>query len=214
MIGFRHDPTKSRAGITIIEILIAVSIFAVAFMPVASVIFSTSRKTNEMNFEVVAETIAKNILEQVLKNVKFEDVKPTMSVGVGATGALVNLDMSGATISGSVITVDKQDYKFEFEIADIKAGDMKMSFPNFVNTSPAWSGSQKGTGNDGLAKLDEATFLNYDVKKFIGGNADLVLMKTVKLRMSWKHPREADFNDPVRCFVLVTRKAKIEGSLN
>ncbi|HOD42004.1 MAG TPA: hypothetical protein PKL57_15690 [Candidatus Wallbacteria bacterium] len=199
------------------EILIATAIFAFAFMPVASVIFSTSKKTHQMDFELTAESIAKNILEQVLNNVEFDNVDITkLTVGVQATGSLINLDIAGATISGNtsggIITVNNVDYKFEFEIKDIKADDMDMSFVQFKNTPPAWLSNQKVTGNDGIAKMDHS-MKNKKATTFVGGNAGLVLMKTIKLRMSWRDKGEVIFNDKKRRFVLLTRKAKLSGAL-
>lgn len=204
-------------GVTFVEILIATAIFAFAFMPVASVIFSTSKKTHQMDFELTAESMAKNILEQVLKNVKFEKVGPNMTVGITDAGSDVNLDITGATISGNtsggIITHNFVDYKFEFEIKDIKADDMDMSFVVFKNTPPAWLSSDKGTGNDGIAKMDDS-MKNKKASIFVGGNGNLVLMKTIKLKMSWRNKGEVDFNDKRRKFVLLTRKAKLEGALN
>jgi hypothetical protein len=186
-------------------------------MPVASVIFSTSKKTHQMDFELTAESMAKNILEQVLKNVKFEKVGPNMTVGITDAGSDVNLDIAGATISGNtsggIITNNFVDYKFEFEIKDIKADDMDMSFVVFKNTPPAWLSSDKGTGNDGIAKMDDS-MKNKKASIFVGGNGNLVLMKTIKLKMSWRNKGEVDFNDKRRKFVLLTRKAKLEGALN
>lgn len=214
MVCFKNIFRRGRRAVTFIEILVASVIFAIAFMPVSSVIFKTTKKTHDMNFEVMAERIAQNLLDQVLKNVRFEDVTPNMTVGTGVSGSMINLDMAKASIAGNVITQDKVDYKFEFEITNIKAGDIKMSFVQFKNNTPPWPSSQKSTGTDGITKMDETTFVNFDIKKLIGGNANLVVMKTVKLRMSWKNSTETAYNDPTRCFVFVTRKAKIEGSLN
>jgi hypothetical protein len=213
----RKANTDKTYGVTLVEILIATAIFAFAFIPVASVIFSTSKKTHQMNYELTAESIAKNILEQVLKNVKFDKVTANMTVGIAETGSDINLDIEGAAISsntsGGIITHNLADYKFEFEIKDIKADEMDMSFVQFKNTAPAWLSSVKGTGNDGIAKM------NHDMKNkkatvFVGGNANLVLMKTIKLKMSWRNMGEVDFFDPKRKFVLITRKAKLEGALN
>lgn len=213
MIFFR----KPNKGVTFVEILIATAIFAFAFMPVASVIFSTSKKTHQMDFELTAESLAKNILEQVLKNVKFEKVGPNMTVGVTDSGSDVNLDIAGAAISGNtsggIITINFVDYKFEFEIKDIKADDMDMSFVQFKNTPPAWLSNEKGTGDDGMAKMDHS-MKNKKVTTFVGGNGNLVLMKTIKLKMSWRNQGEVDFSDNRRKFVLITRKAKLEGALN
>ncbi len=214
MNSFNNAPRYASRAITFVEILVASVIFAVAFMPISSVIFKTTKKTHDMNFEVTAERIAQNLLDQVLKNVRFEDVTPNMTVGVGTSGAMVNLDMAKASIAGNVITQEKVDYRFELEITNIKSGDIKMSFVQFKNNTPPWPSTQIGTGADGITKMDELTFVNFDIKKLIGGNADLVVMKTVKLRMSWKNSAETAYNDPTRCFVFVTRKAKIDGSLN
>ncbi|HNY10721.1 MAG TPA: hypothetical protein PKK26_03925 [Candidatus Wallbacteria bacterium] len=214
MLWLKNTLKNGRRAITFIEILVASVIFAIAFMPISSIIFKTTKKTHEMNFEVTAERIAQNLLDQVLKNVRFEDVTPNMTVGLGTSGSMINLDMNKATIAGNVITQEKVDYKYEFEITNIKAGDIKMSFVQFKNNTPPWSSSQKSTGTDGISKMDETTFVNFDIKKLIGGNADLVVMKTVKLKMSWKNSTETAYNDPTRCFVFVTRKAKIDGSIN
>ncbi len=208
---------RNNNAVTFVEILIATAIFAFAFMPVASVIFSTSTKTHQMDFELTAESIAKNILEQVLKNVKFDKVNANMTIGIAESGNDINLDLTGAVISantsGGIITYNHVDYKFEFEIKDIKADDLDMSFVQFKNTPPAWLSNQKGTGNDGIAKMDH-NMKNKKATIFVGGNSNLILMKTIKLKMAWRNKNELYFNDPKRKFVLITRKAKLEGALN
>lgn len=41
---------SGTSAVTFVEILIAVAMFAVAFMPIASIISSTSRRTHDLNF--------------------------------------------------------------------------------------------------------------------------------------------------------------------
>ena len=70
-LNFKIRPLYKMSAITFVEILIAVAIFAVAFMPVASIISKTTRQTHDMNFEITAEQIGKSIMEQILNNVPF-----------------------------------------------------------------------------------------------------------------------------------------------
>lgn len=214
----KSDLTLCR-GITLVEILIAVAMFAVAFLPVASVLFNTTKKTHEMNYEVTAETIGKNMLEQVLKTVQFDKVGTSMTVGVGNSGSDINLDIPAATISGNtsggVITLEGADFKFELAITDINADDIKVSYMNVQNNGTQWLPNQKKAGDDAFQDPKKCVdVVNRDSKTLIGGGGTVVLMKTIKLTISWCNKGLNDYSDARRKLVLLTRKGRILGSMN
>ncbi len=209
---------KTRA-VTFVEILIAVAMFAVAFMPIASIISKTSRRTHDLNFEITAEQMGKSIMEQILKSVSFLKVTNDITLGLDNSkdlkleltdkSALQPPQLSGDK-SGSVIKYEGAEYMWEIEVTDINAKDLPVSFwlPDNNKGTP-WPTSEKGTRSDGLSKAEK--FLSVKALNYIKGGQEIIL-KTVKLRISWQNLNETsnNFKDPRRKFILVTRKARLE----
>ncbi len=223
IIEFKNMRLKNMSAVTFVEILIAVAMFAVAFMPIASIISKTTRKTHELNFEITAEMIGKSIMEQILKSVPFLKVTNDITVGLDNSkdikleftdkSAIAPPTISGDK-SGSIIKYETAEYKWEIEVTDINAKDLPVSFwvPRNDKGTP-WPTSNKGTGNDGLNKAEK--FLNVKAVNYIKGGQEIIL-KTVKLRISWQNMGETanDFKDPRRKFILVTRKARLEDDVS
>ena len=209
-------------GVTLAEILIAVAMFAVAFMPIASIISKTTRKTHDMNYEITAETIGKSILEQIIKTVPFDKVTPEITVGL-EDGKDVKLDFTDKSAitkieftgdkSGSVIKYEGAEYKWEIEIKNLDAKDLPLSYWDPRNDKPknskAWATNQIGTSQDALQKVEK--FENIGANNFAKGGKNII-MKTIKLRISWQimNEKSNDFKDDRRKFILVSRKARIE----
>ncbi len=206
-------------AITFVEILIAVAMFAVAFMPIASIISKTSRRTHDLNFEITAEQMGKSIMEQILKSVPFLKVTNDITLGLDNSkdlkleltdkSALQPPQLSGDK-SGSVIKFEGAEYMWEIEVTDINAKDLPLSFwlPDNNKGTP-WPTSEKGTQNNGLDKAEK--FLNVKAINYVKGGQEIIL-KTVKLRISWQNLNETanNFKDPRRKFILVTRTARLE----
>ncbi|HNY10718.1 MAG TPA: hypothetical protein PKK26_03910 [Candidatus Wallbacteria bacterium] len=209
-------------GVTLAEILIAVAMFAVAFMPIASIISKTTRKTHDMNYEITAETIGKSILEQIIKTVPFDKVTPDITVGL-EDGKDVKLDFTDKSAiakieftgdkSGSVIKYEGAEYKWEIEIKNLDAKDLPLSYWDPRNDKPKgatpWPTNLIGTKNDAVQKVEK--FENITADNFAKGGKNII-MKTIKLRISWQIMNEKgnDFKDDRRKFILVSRKARIE----
>jgi len=209
-------------GVTLPEILIAVAMFAVAFMPIASIISKTTRKTHDMNYEITAETIGKSILEQVIKTVPFDRVTKDLTVGA-EDGKDVKLDFTDKSAiakieftgdkSGSVIKYEGAEYKWEIEVKDINAKDLPLSYWDPRNDKPigskSWPTDLIGTKNDAIQKVEK--FVNIGADNFAKGGKNII-MKTIKLRISWQIMNETanDFKDDRRKFILVSRKGRIE----
>lgn len=214
---------SGASAITFVEILIAVAMFAVAFMPIASIISNTSRRTHDLNFEITAEMIGKSMMEQILKSVPFLKVTNDITMGLDNSkdikleitdkSAIAPPTVTGDK-SGSVIKYETAEYKWEIEVIDINARDLPVSFwvpQNDIGTP--WPTSEKGTRNDGLNKAKK--FQNVKAVNYIKGGQEIIL-KTVKLRISWQKMGETanDFKDPRRKFILVTRKARLEDDVS
>lgn len=213
----------SGAGITFVEILIAVAMFAVAFIPLSTIISKTTRKTHEMNYEITAEMIGKSIMEQVLKSVPFDKVTPNITVGADNSKD-VKLDFMDKMAmhapqfsgdkSGSVITLEGAEYKWEIEVKDIDAKDLPFSFWDCnISVGPEWKTEIKKTQAAPPAKA--VKILNAKAENYIKGGQKIIL-KTVKLRVSWQNRYETanNFKDPRRNFILVTRKARLEDDIS
>ena len=222
-LEFKIKLLSATSAVTFVEILIAVAMFAVAFMPIASIISSTSRRTHDLNFEITAEMIGKSMMEQILKSVPFLKVTNDITMGLDNSkdikleitdkSAIAPPSVSGDK-SGSVIKYETGEYKWEIEVVDINAKDLPVSFwvpQNDIGTP--WPTSDKGTGNDGLNKAKK--FLNVKAVNYIKGGQEIIL-KTVKLRISWQKMGETanNFKDPRRKFILVTRKARLEDDVS
>lgn len=200
-----------RPGVTMPEILIAVAMVGVLFIPVVSGIFSASKKIHVMNYEVVAEGLARTILDEMLKKVPFDNVTPAkMTVGPGKA-ADVQLDLTGyrkvvftGETSGSIIQIDDAQYKWEFEATDLKGSDIFCS---------SWRAERKGYSDDEM-KADpktlenKAVIKNFEAEEF-SKRKKQVLMKTIKFKISWRNIIDQEW-DPRYKLVLLTRKARLE----
>lgn len=209
-------------GVTFAEILIAVAMFAVAFMPIASIISKTTRKTHDMNYEITAETIGKSILEQIVKTVPFDKVTKDITVGL-EDGKDVKLDFTDKSAiakieftgdkSGSVIKYEGAEYKWEIEVKDLNAKDLPLSYWDPRNDKPKgstpWPTDLIGTKSDAIQKVEK--FENIGADNFAKGGKNII-MKTIKLRISWQimNEKSNDFKDDRRKFILVSRKGRIE----
>lgn len=211
-------------GFSFIEIMIAVVILAATLIPLVTIIDKTLNKTHTMNYEITAELIGKNILEQIVKNVKFEKVDKNLTVGNGNNfdvnltisdeGSIIKTEFDGHK-SGAIIKAAGAEFKWDLEIIDIRAGELPLSFWFADNSEGGelWSARQKNTKNDGLKKaavFNGSTIKanNYTVSK------ELVLLKTIKLRVRWRLKNDThNFTDPRNNFILVTRKAQLDNNI-
>ena len=215
------------SGVTFVEILIAVAMFAVAFMPVASIISKTNRQTHEMNYEITAEQIGKCIMDQILRSVPFEKVTKGITFGLGE-GNDIKFDITDKTAmhkatfsgnsSGSIIKIEGAEYKWEITVADIDAKNIPLSFWLADDGIPAgskpWGSDKKSTGSDGLEKAKKFTSDKTKAINYIKGGKSLIL-KAIKLKISWQNFGETpQFSDPRRKFVLITRKARLEDDIS
>ncbi len=207
-----------------VEIMIAVAILGATLIPLITIINKTLTKTHSMNYEITAELIGKNILEQIVKNVDFEKVNDKLTVGSGGgfdvklsiadEGEIIKTEFDGNK-SGSIIKAAGAEFKWELEIIDIRAGELPLSFW-FIDNSEGgepWPARQKGTKADGLKKAvtfngDTFKANNYTINK------ELVILKTLKLRIRWQLAGDTNnFSDQRNSFILVTRKAQLDNNV-
>ena len=78
---------KSRKGITLLEIMAALLILAMAFLPLIGVIGSGTKDTDSFNSFAFAQTTARNILDTLLDDVPFDSIRE-------ATAAVTDTDGS------------------------------------------------------------------------------------------------------------------------
>jgi len=127
--------------------------------------------------------------------------------------------MPSATISGNtsggIITLEGADYKYEFQITDINADDITVSYMNVQNNGTQWISTQKKTGDDAFQTPKKCVdIMNRSSKSLIGGGGTVALMKTIKLTLSWCNRGENKFDDHRKKLVLLTRKGRVLGSMN
>lgn len=213
---------KDTRAVTLAEILIAVAMFAVAFMPITTIITKTTRKTHDMNYEITAESIGKNILEQIVKTVPFDKVTKDITIGLDDAkdvkldftdkSALKKVEFTGDK-SGSIIKYEGAEYMWEIVVQDIDAKALFVSYWDPRNDKPKgstpWPTSNIGTKNDALDKVEK--YINC-VPDYLTKGGKTLILKTVKLRISWQNMNETtnNFKDDRRKFILVTRKARLE----
>lgn len=209
----RHPRARDpRRGITMAEILMAVAMVGVVIIPVVISILNSTKKIHTMNYEVVAESLARTILDEMLKKVPFDNVSPAkMKVGPNATDD-VTLDLKGykkvafdGSVSGSSIQVDDAIYKWEFDLADLYGKDIFVS---------GWRPERKGYSDDkkeadpkSLENANKAV-VNFEAEEF-SKRKKQVLMKTIRFKISWKNVIDKEFL-PQNRIVLLTRKARLE----
>ena len=215
---FTLEKIKNIIGVTFVEILIAVAMFAVAFMPIASMITDQTKKTHQLNYEITAEQIGKSIMDQILKSVPFKKVTNDITLGLDDTkdlkfditdkSAIAKPQVTGDK-SGSIIKYEGAEYKWEIEVIDIHAKNLMLAFWIPEQTGKVWATNIKITDTDGLEKAKKVVDAPAD--NYTKGGQNIIL-KTVKLKISWQNMGETknNFKDPRRKFILVTRKARLE----
>lgn len=70
-----YEYKKTRYGITLIEIMVALLILAGTFLPLIAVMGSFTKDTDSMNSYVFAQTTARNILDTLLDEVPFNSIQ-------------------------------------------------------------------------------------------------------------------------------------------
>ena len=217
-----HTRNKTSRAVTYVEILIASALFAMIFFPLSTIISNSLKKTHELNYENVAEQIAKSILEQIVNTVPFDRVTENLTVGIGNDMDIklhpsdqeqnARTTFSGAK-TGSIIGFEGAEFKWDLEIYDINVKDFYLSIWEPRNErppgSPQWPKEQIGTQADGLSKVEP--YVNITADNYVKGDKKVIL-KTIKLKMSWrkKNEKNDNFNDPRKKFVLITRKARLD----
>lgn len=204
-------PPAPRAGITMTEILMAVAMVGVVIIPVVISILNSTKKIHTMNYEVVAESLARTILDEMLKKVPFDNVAPgKMKVGPNATDD-VTLDLKGykkvafdGAVSGSIIQIDDAQYKWEFDIADLYGKDIFVS---------GWRPDRKGytddkKESDPKSLENKAIIKNFEAEEF-SKRKKQILMKTIRFKISWRNIIDQEWL-PQNRLVLLTRKARLE----
>lgn len=207
----RPASLRRRAGITMAEILIATAMVGVIVIPVVISILNSTKKIHTMGYEVVAESLARTILDEILKKVPFDHVNPgKMTVGADASCDVI-LDLKGykkvafdGNVSGSVIQIDDAQYKWEFDIADLKGSDIFVS---------CWRVERKGYSDDvkeaDPKSLDnKAVIKNFEAEEF-SKRKKQILMKTIRFKISWRNIIDQEWL-PQNRLVLLTRKARLE----
>lgn len=203
----------SRRGITIAEILIGVALIGILFVPIAGSLFNTTKKIHVMNFEVIAETLAKSILDELLKKVPFDHVDPKRLTIGDSDGDDIKLDIADSykyvefqgNKSGSTISIDDADYKWEIETTDLDGHAIKVSC--WRAERQGYSDKEKQADGDSLKK--KALIKNFDAEEFSKRKRQ-VLMKTVRFRIWWKLRQTGIDWDPRYKMTLLTRKARLE----
>jgi|GEM_PF-6249333 len=210
-------------GFSFVEIMIAVVLAALVLIPLVTIMNKTVNQTHQMNHEITAELIGKNILDQIVKGVAFDKVTPNITVGKDAgcdvklaisdEGKFLKTSFEGYK-SGSIIKVAGADFKWEIEIIDIAAKDVPLSFwiPEKKYGKGEWPTFQKGTKKGGLDTIE----FHGDTTKADSFTQfeDLIILKTIKLRISWRLSGEKNnFTDPRKNFILVTRKALLDDNI-
>jgi len=204
---------RGRArGITMAEILIAVAMVGVVIIPVVISILNSTKKIHTMNYEVVAESLARTILDSMLKKVNFDKVDPAkMTVGTSDKDDVTldlkgykKVEIAGAT-SGSTIQIDDAIYKWEFDVTNLYGKDIFVS---------AWRPERKGYSDD-KKEADPKTLenanksvINFEAEEF-SKRKKQVLMKTIRFKISWKNVIDTEWL-PQNRIVLLTRKARLE----
>jgi len=94
---------RAARGITLLEILGAMLILAVAFIPIIGVISSGSADTDVTNSYIFAQTTARNILNTVLDNVPFQSIRVS-SANVADIG-----DSNSEPNVGEIIKIPKYE---------------------------------------------------------------------------------------------------------
>jgi hypothetical protein len=177
-------------------------------------LIKTTRDIHGMNFEVIAESLAKSILDEMLKKVEFDKVDPAvMTVGEDESSDIM-LDIANTykvvnfqgNVSGSVIQIDDAEYKWEFEVTNLSGKDIKVS--TWRPERKGYPDTEKISDPESLNK--KALTLNFDAEEF-SKRKKQILMKTIRFRIWWRNigKKDEDF-DPRNKFCLVTRKARLE----
>lgn len=154
------DITTVNHGVTLIEIMVAVFILALSLIPVFGVLTRSVKNTDASLTRSFAVCYAKSLLNTVLDNVAFADIKPGVPAIISGTSKSLVKDLFPGAVSAaggiacSAIATDSRGvyYQIFLRSTAIKdpsdgytAGEFYFSYyPNpAVEAQPGWNNLQK-----------------------------------------------------------------------
>lgn len=135
-----YEYKKTRYGITLIEIMVALLILAGTFLPLIAVMGSFTKDTDSMNSYVFAQTTARNILDTLLDEVPFN----SMQADTNNIAKLIDYD--GYKIDSFKSLIGTANEKAEGEITDERGTKYKIKIYCFP--IPVTKGNSPDTNSE------------------------------------------------------------------
>lgn len=124
-----------RLGVTLLEIMTAVLILAMAFLPLIGVIGTSTKDSDVANSQVFAQTSARNILDTFLDDVPFK------AISVASTPDSGDFAYTEPDEVKALTSVDYGNLMSMAELSDVPEKDFyRVSFLSLMETTPvmAW----------------------------------------------------------------------------
>lgn len=122
---------NSRLGFTLIEVVVALAIFAVAAMALTKVAMQYTQSTANSILRTKAQFVAQNEISQMVINREW--LTGTSSKQITAQGETWQIDKkTESTISPSVQKIDVQVSLFDKTTGKVEAGITNMVFFNYI----------------------------------------------------------------------------------
>lgn len=176
-----------KNGITLIEIMLAVAIMAMAVIPIFGMLTYSNRGTREQDAEGIAANLAKEEMNRLMN--------------VVTRGNL--LSNPGSTKSWSIGTQEIKGNIFEGEYTVFPTSNSNLNFtiPQMNFHDPGLCPTGKETQS---SVLDTA--ISVKVSEVLPDLPGGVMIADILLRVKWRMPYEKTF-DPKREFILVARRS-------
>jgi len=175
-----------KQGVTLIEIMLAVSIMAMAVIPIFGMLTYSNRGTREQDAEGIAANLAKEEMNRLMNVV----TRTNLLSGSGSPQAwsLGMHDIKGNIFSG------------EYTVFATSNSNLNFSIPQMTFHDPRLCPTGKETKSGVLASPIPVKIS--DVLPDLPGD----MIADIMLRVKWRMPYESSF-DPKKEFILVARRS-------
>ncbi|GAB4269982.1 MAG: hypothetical protein Kow0029_06420 [Candidatus Rifleibacteriota bacterium] len=170
---------KSKKGTTLVEIMLAVGILALAILPMVGLINYSNRGTREQDAEGIAANIAKEQMNRLLNVVERDNL-------VAGAGDVTTFNVKGNDIATDYTIFEHSNASIDFTVPQM----------TFHDPQGCSDGAEANTSVLGTPK-------NYALSEIYPTIGTTLI--DIRLRVRWKTPGK-DF-DPRNEFILLGRRA-------
>ncbi|HNV71497.1 MAG TPA: hypothetical protein PKO06_17465 [Candidatus Ozemobacteraceae bacterium] len=175
---------RVRAGITFVELCLAVIILAMALLPIFGLMSASNTATRQQKAEGVAANLAKEEMNRLLYVITRTNCETMQSA-----------EIENRDVEGNVFRITKQFFFYDNTAFNVTYPEVQ------------WHDMRQCTGGIETNMLNTATHIKTREKNLLEVTQESQMMiADVVLKIEWRLPNEADFK-PTSFLNLVARRA-------